>query len=494
MPSDQMSLDQRIDSWFEPVVNWLNIVLFWDPVGEYGIVDLGLDAQLPFVLLWLIVGALFFTFYLGFINLRGFAHAVDLLRGGYSKKTDPGQLTHFQALSSALSGTVGLGNIGGVAVAISLGGPGATFWMILAGFLGMSLKFAECTIGVKYRSLDAGGRVFGGPMHYLSRGLAERGYARLGKVLAVWFALMCVGGSLGGGNMYQINQAYTLSAEEMDFLQGRGFWFGVFWSFLVGVVIIGGVQRIAQVAKRVVPVMCLVYIVAAVWVIGLNIDRVDEAFAAIVRGAFDPDAMRGGVLGVLIIGVQRAVFSSEAGIGSAAIAHSAVRSKEPVSEGTVALLEPFIDTVVICTMTALVLIFAGYATGHTDMGGVELTSAAFSSVLPWFQWVLLFVVWCFCFSTMLVWSYYGLQAWNYLFGRLSGTAVVELSYKLLFLACIVVGSASTLKNVLGFSDLTIVSMSLPNIVGLMLLSGEVRAAMKDYYRRLRAGTVPRYRG
>lgn len=488
-----MSLDERIDSWFAPIVEWLEAVLFWDPVGPHGLIDLQLGTTIPFVLLWLTIGAVFFTVYLGFINVRGFRHAFALLRGGYSRRSDPGELTHFQALSSAVSGTVGLGNIAGVAVAVSLGGPGATFWMILAGFLGMSLKFAECTLGVKYRVVDAQGRVFGGPMYYLSTGLTQHGYGVLAKVLALMFALMCVGGSLGGGNMFQVNQAYRLTALEFDVLDNHGFWFGVAWALVVGSVIIGGIRRIAEVAKRIVPMMCMVYISVALVIIVYNIERFGEAMHLIISGAFTPSAVEGGIIGVLIVGLQRAAFSSEAGIGSAAIAHSAVRSKEPVSEGTVALLEPFIDTVVICTMTALVLIFTGYATGGGELEGVELTSAAFSSVFPWFKWVLLFVVWCFCFSTMLVWSYYGLQSWNYLFGRFAGTASVEMSYKLLFLFCIVLGSASTLNTVINFSDMTIIGMSLPNVIGLMLLSKEVRTEMRHYYQRLRKGTIPTYK-
>jgi AGCS family alanine or glycine:cation symporter len=487
-------MDQVINSWFEPMVKWLQPILFWDPVGEHGIVNLGLEAQMPFVVLWLLIGGLFFTLYLGFINLRGFGHALSVVRGGYSKSSDPGELTHFQTLSTALSGTVGLGNIAGVAVAMSLGGPGATFWMILAGFLGMSLKFAECTMGVKYRKLDRSGRVFGGPMHYLRDGLAKRGpvLAGLGKFLAILFALLCVAGSLGGGNMFQANQAFQLSATEFNFLQEKGFFFGLFLAFLVGLVIFGGVKRIAQVAKRLVPLMCVVYIGMATVIVFAHLDRIDEAFKAIVGGAFSPDSIKGGVIGVLILGITRAAFSSEAGVGSAAIAHSAVRSKEPVSEGTVALLEPFIDTVVVCTMTAMVLIFTGYAAGHTEVAGVELTSAAFASVVPWFKWLLLFIVWCFSFSTILVWAYYGLQSWNYLFGRFSGRPSVEMSYKILVLFCVVVGSASSLGAVLDFANMTIICMSLPNLIGLMLMSKEVRTEMLGYYQRLRENRIIRY--
>ena len=361
--------------------------------------------DIPFIVIWLVLGALFFTLRLGFINIRGFKHSLDLARGKYDDPNAPGQVTHFQALATAVSGTVGLGNIAGVAVAVSLGGAGATFWMIIAGLLGMSSKFVECTLGVKYRFINSEGRVFGGPMNYLRYGLEKRGQKGLGKFLAVFFAILAIGASFGGGNMFQANQSFVILAGEFPALVGNGFIFGVVVAILVGVVIIGGISSIAKVTGKIVPVMAAVYIIGALVVIGVNIENIGPAFSAIWDGAFSPSALKGGVIGVLIVGFQRAAFSNEAGVGSAAIAHSAAKTNHPPSEGFVALLEPFIDTVVVCTLTALVLIFTGMHEVE-GVGGVELTSSAFGSVISWFPYVLATAVFLFAFSTMISWSYY----------------------------------------------------------------------------------------
>ena len=482
-------MDQKINAFFAPLVDRLSQLLFWDPFGESGLVDLGLGVHIPFVLLWLAMGAIFFTFYLRLINIRGFRHSLSLVAGHYHDPGHPGQVSHFQALTTALSGTVGLGNIAGVAVAISIGGPGATLWMIVLGLLGMSAKFAECTMGVKYRHIDASGKVFGGPMHYLREGLDKRGMKRLGKFLAVFFAVMCIGGSLGGGNMFQANQAYQMTVSVIPALEGLGFWFGLFMAVFVGVVIIGGITSIARVTQRIVPMMCLIYLCASLYIIFINLSYIDEAFYAIYQGAFNPESMKGGIIGVIIVGLQRAAFSNEAGIGSAAIAHSAVSTREPVSEGTVALLEPLIDTVIICTMTALVLIFTGFAADSTGLNGVQLTNAAFTSQLPWFDWVLWIVVLMFAFSTQLAWSYYGIQAWNYLFGSHSGKRWVELSYSSMFLLFVVIGASSSLTAVLDFSDMMIITMAFPNLIGLIIMRKEIRSEMVSYYSRLKSKQI-----
>jgi AGCS family alanine or glycine:cation symporter len=440
---------------------------------------------IPFIVVWLVLGALFFTLRMGFINFRGFRHSIDLAKGKFDDPTAPGQVTHFQALATAVSGTVGLGNIASVAVAISLGGAGATFWMILAGLLGMSSKFVECTLGVKYRFIAKDGSVYGGPMNYLRYGLARQNKKGLGKVLAVMFAILAIGASFGGGNMFQSNQAFAGLATQFTFLDGYGFWFGVVTALLVGVVIIGGIQSIAKVTGKIVPFMASVYILAALAVIFINIENVGPAFQAIIDGAFSPSAIKGGIIGVLIVGFQRAAFSNEAGVGSAAIAHSAAKTHHPPSEGFVALLEPFIDTVVVCTLTALVLIFTGM---HEVEGiaGAQLTSDAFGSVISWFPYVLAGAIFLFAFSTMISWSYYGMRAWTYLFGR---SKAVEVAYKIIFLVFVVIGSSVSLGAVLDFSDMMILAMSFPNIIGLLLMSGEVRADLKEYWRKLKAGEL-----
>lgn len=499
------SLSEHINTFFHPIVSTIGSVLFYDPFAALGLRDpvirnedgtAVLNANgtertqsIPVVVVWLVLGGLFFTLRFKFINIWGFKHAIQLVRGDYDDPEDAGEVSHFQALTTALSATVGLGNIAGVAVAISLGGAGATFWMILAGLMGMSLKFTECTLGVKYRKIDEKGEVHGGPMHYLSTALDKRGWGSLGKILAFIFAALCIGGSFGGGNMFQANQAFAQVKGALPFLQGNGAYFGIFLAVLVGVVIIGGIKSIAKVTDKIVPFMVGLYVIVALIIIGMNISHIGLAFQEIFYGAFTPGALKGGVVGVLIVGFQRAAFSNEAGVGSASIAHSAAKTDEPVSEGVVALLEPFIDTVVVCTMTALVLIFTGYDQDTSGLGGSELTSAAFSSVFWWFQYALTIAIVLFAFSTMISWSYYGLRCWNYLFGN---SKFATISYKMLFLVFTVVGSATGLGAVLDFSDMMILGMAFPNILGLLILHGEVVEDVKNYFSKLKSGEIQKY--
>ena len=441
--------------------------------------------SIPFIVIWLVLGAIFFTIRMKFINIRGFKHSLDLAKGKYDDPNAPGNITHFQALATAVSATVGLGNIAGVAVAVSLGGAGATFWMIIAGLLGMSSKFVECTLGVKYRNITEDGRIFGGPMNYLRYGLEKRNLKGLGKFLAGFFAILGIGASFGGGNMFQANQSFEILSGQFPALDGNGFWFGIVVAVLVGVVIIGGINSIAKVTGKIVPFMAVVYVLGALTVIVVNINNIGPAFNAIIDGAFSPSALKGGVLGVLIVGFQRAAFSNEAGVGSAAIAHSAAKTNHPPSEGFVALLEPFIDTVVVCTLTALVLVFTGMHEVE-GIGGVELTSDAFASVISWFPYVLAAAVFLFAFSTMISWSYYGMRAWTYLFGRSKKS---EMIYKFLFLIFVVVGASISLGAVLVFSDMMILAMSFPNIIGLYIMSGEVREDLKEYFKKVKSGDL-----
>ncbi|WP_026915397.1 alanine/glycine:cation symporter family protein [Christiangramia portivictoriae] len=449
--------------------------------------------SIPFIVIWLILGSIFFTIRLGFVNIRGFSHSIQLAKGKYDDPDAPGRITHFQAMATAVSATVGLGNIAGVAVAISLGGAGATFWMFCAGFFAMSLKFTECTLGVKYRKIKEDGRIFGGPMNYLRYGLEKRNMKGLGKFLASLFAVLGVGASFGGGNMIQSNQAFKIVSEQLPFLEGQGFLFGVGFAILVGAVILGGINSIARVTGKVVPVMAIIYILGCAVVIGVNIENIGAAFSAIYNGAFSADALKGGFIGVLIVGLQRAAFSSEAGVGSAAIAHSATKTNNPIADGFTSLVEPFIDTMVVCTMTALVLIFTGMHEVGGGMKGVELTSDAFGSVISWFPAVLALAVFLFAFSTMVSWSYYGMRSWTYLFGQSKKS---EIIYKVLFLIFVVVGASVSLGAVLSFSDMMILAMSFPNIIGLYIMSSEVRADMENYWERLKNGELfinPKFR-
>ncbi len=506
-------ISERINDRFEPVVGQMERILFVDPLKELKMYDpkvlnesgeVVAENHIPVIILWLIFGAIFCTIAMRFVNVRGFIHAWALVRGKYSDPNDEGEVSHFQALATALSGTVGLGNIAGVAVAIAIGGPGATLWMIIAGFLGMSSKFVECTLGVKYRNIDHRGEVSGGPMYYLSKGFAQKGkfMAGFGKVLAAVFAVCVIGGSFGGGNMFQANQAFAQMSHFVPVLEGNGFWFGLVLAVLTGIVIIGGIRSIASVTDKLVPFMALLYVAVALLVIFINYQSIPAAFAEIWHGAVRPDALKGGLIGVLIMGFRRAAFSNEAGIGSAAIAHAAVKTKEPITEGLVSLLEPFIDTVVICTMTALVIVITGehhtFAGDASTSGGVQLTSSAFEHTISWFPYVLTIAVLMFAFSTMISWSYYGLKGFDYLLGgfceRCFGTRkYAKYAYQLVFLGFIIVGSSSTMNAVIDFSDMMIFAMAFPNIIGLIILAPEVRRDMQSYFRRVKSGEIKKYK-
>lgn len=481
-PSMAQGIDETINTITAPIASIIGQIVFFK-IPVFG-------AQLPLVVLWLVIGAVFFTFYLGFVSLRGFQHAIELVRGDYSNPNDAGEVSHFQALATAVSGTVGIGNIGGVAIAVTVGGAGATFWMILAGFLGMSTKFIECTLGVKYRQENPDGSVSGGPMYFMRDGLAAQGRAGLGKAMGTFYAVGIFIGALGIGNMFQSNQAYVqLNTVAGGALDGMGWLVGLILAAVVFAVIIGGIKSIASVTEKVVPFMAVLYCVFAIIVILMNGAYIPTAISNIFVGAFTAEGVAGGVLGALIIGFQRAVFSNEAGIGSASIAHSAVRTNEPVTEGYVSLLEPFIDTIVICTITALVIgttqvadpNFAGDATG------VAMTSAAFERQIVWFPYVLAIAALLFAFSTMISWSYYGLKGWTYLFGESTQTL-----YKLIFCAFVALGCMVQLGPILDISDALVFLICVPNILALYFLAPVVKAEMNSYMARIQSGEIKKY--
>jgi len=483
--SQEKGLDQRIDEAFQPVSDFFSSVIFFS-IGEN-----------PFVIYLLVGSAIFFTLYFGFPNIKYFMTSIRVVSGKYDKvekddsSSDDGEVSHFQALTTAVSGTVGNGNIAGVALAIALGGPGATFWMIVCGLMGMSLKFVECTLGVHYRDVDDDGVVYGGPMYYLTKGLKEKGFVTLGKIAAVFFAIFCIGGSFGGGNAAQANQAALVVKDLLGFESTfSGAIIGIVLATVVGIIIIGGIKRIASVTEKIVPFMALLYIVACLYILLLNFSFLDDAIALIVKEAFNPTAIGvGGVIGVLMVGFKRAAFSNEAGVGSASIAHSAVKTKYAASEGLVALLEPFIDTVVICTLTALVIItfnssgvFAYGGEGGVMIDGVMyegagITSKAFAEYIPYSDVFLTVAVVLFAVSTMISWSYYGLQSWKFLFGRGEKS---DLTYKLLFLSFVIIGSAASMNSIWAFSDAMIFAMVFPNMVGLYILFPVVKEQLTKY--------------
>ena len=474
----QDSIDQTISNIIGPIVNPIVNTVFYS-VPIFG-------TNFPLIVGWLVIAAVVFTVYFGFIQFRGFKHSIELVRGDYLDPNDAGEVTPFQALATALSGTVGLGNIAGVGVAVYLGGPGATFWMILAGLLGMASKFTECILGVHYRNEYKDGTVSGGPMYYLSKGLSEDGKAALGKFLAIFFSICCIGGALGGGNMFQANQSFAQISGIVPFFEGKGWLFGLIMAVIVGVVIIGGIKSIAKVTEKVVPFMAVVYVGSALIIIFMNIGSVGSAFSAIITGAFAPTAVAGGAIGALIQGFKRAAFSNEAGIGSASIAHSAVQTKHPVTEGYVALLEPFIDTVVICTMTSLVIIITGAWVPDSGVTGIALTSKAFETNFSGFGYVLAIAAVLFAFSTMISWSYYGLKAWTYMFGE--GKAK-EIVFKLIFCIFVVIGASMNLGPVIDFSDAMIFAMAIANIIGLYMLMPKVKVLLADYKAKLASGEI-----
>ena len=472
----------NVDAAFSSIVSAMSTVLFAK-----------LGTGVPLIIWVLVLGGIYYSFYFGWISLRGFRHSIDVIRGRYDDPNDPGEISHFQALTSALSATIGLGNIAGVAIAVSLGGPGAVFWMLLTALFGMSSKLASCTLAVMYRKIHPDGRISGGPMYYLEHGLAGKGLKSLGRVFAILFAIFAIGGALGGGNMFQVNQTIEILSTVSPAVEDYNWAFGILFALLVSLVIIGGIKRIGSVTSRIVPFMCLLYVSFSLLIILSNITQVPAMIATIFREAFSPQAMYGGFLAVLIMGVRRAAFSNEAGLGSAAFAHAAARTNEPAREGMVAMIGPFIDTIVICLMTALVCMITGVYTepqfqSSDSIVGARMTAAAFDSFLPGARYVLAIGVMLFAYSTMISWSYYGERAWEYLFGNR-----VVLIYRIIFVFFVFLGSIITLRNVLNFTDMLILSMAFPNIIGGIILSPQIKACLQDYWGRLKSGEMKRYK-
>lgn len=481
-----MSIDQQIDVLFKKLADISEATLFYGL--KFNVPDAAgvmVEKSFPLILLWLMAAGIFFTLYMWFPNLRYFRHSFNVVRGKHEEPQAEGQINNFQALMASLAGTVGLGNIAGVAVAVSVGGPGAVIWMIVMAFIGMSTKFAEVTAGVKYRRCFTNERghkdISGGPMYYLQDIFAHRGMPKLGKVLAVIFALCCIGGALGGGNMFQANQTYmqflNASGGEASWLFGKGWLFGIVLSLMTGIVIIGGIKSIANVSSYLVPIMALFYVIAGLFVILMNIHSVPEAMGVILREAFTPTAGLAGLAGAMLTGIQRASFSNEAGLGSAAIVQCTARTVEPVRQGIAAMMGPFIDTVIICLVTALVIVVSGVYQQGQGMAGVELTSNAFATAIPMAPWLLAFCVFLFAYSTLIGWAYYGVKASTFIFGE---HVAVEAIFKIVFCLFVIIGAASNLENVIRFTDAMILSMAFPNLIGLYVMAPELKRDLKKY--------------
>jgi AGCS family alanine or glycine:cation symporter len=489
VPEVSGGIDTLVESVMGPAAAALSAVVFYR-LPLFGF-------EIPWIVLWLAAAATFFTLYLGFINIRGFGLALRLVRGDFHDPAAPGEITHFRAVATAVSGTVGIGNIGGVAVAIVIGGPGAAFWLVVAGFLSMSTKLVECTLGVKYRRYNPDGTVSGGPMYYLEHYLTRRGRPGLGRSLGRFYALALVIGCLGIGNMFQSNQAYvqfvTITGGESSYFADKGWLFGIGIAALVGAVIIGGIRSIAAVAGRIVPLMAVLYVISAAAIIAMSAEHIPAAIALIVTSAFSVESVTGGMVGAIIVGFQRALFSNEAGLGSASIAHSAVQTEHPASEGLVSLLEPFIDTVVICTLSSLVIVVTASPAGLMDQGleGIALTSAAFGHHFEWAPYPLALAALLFAFSTAIAWSYYGLKAWTYLFSEHPLSANI---FKLIFCAFLAIGCMIQLKAVLDFSDAMVFLIAVPNILGLYFFAPEVKREVREFMRGVESGAVRDYHG
>lgn len=482
------SLTELCDSLFGYINGIISSVFFFNVLF---FVD---GVKVPLAVAWLVVGSVYLTFKMRFVNFRYFGHAIALTMGKYDSAESKGEVSHFSALTTALSATLGLGNIAGVTIAIATGGPGATFWIVVAGFLGMSAKFAECALAQMYRMTESDGHILGGPMLYLERGFREKGMARLGKWLAILFAVLCVLGSMGGAGSFQVNQSMSAVGEVFPFFLEHKWIYGLLMSSLVAVVIIGGLKRIAHTAEKVVPFMCALFVMMSLYILIINASQIPAAFMKIISEAFYPEAMYGGFLGVLVTGFRRAAFSNEAGMGSAAIAHSAARTEHPMQEGIVALLEPFIDTVVLCTMTALVIVITGAYNNPAYMDlihgnqGSALTSRAVGQAHWFFPYLLAVISFLFAYATIISWSYYGERAFVYLFGlRLS------LVYKIVLVVVLFLGAVTTATQIMEFGDLIILGMAFPNLLGVYLMRDRVVASLKEYGVLLKSGAIRRHR-
>ena len=476
--ANAIGIDEAIEKYFAPFSDKFSEVIF-APIEI-------LDAEVPILIFLMIATSIFCTFYFRCIGIWGFKHALSQI---FHKNDDPehkGEVSSFGALATALSGTIGLGNIAGVAIAISIGGPGAMFWMCCGAIFGMALKFCEVTLSLKYRHFNRDGSVSGGPMFYIERGFAKKGYHKLGKTLAYVFALACLPGTVGGGCMLQTNQAaqqfIVITGGENSFFAAHTWVIGLIVAILVGMVIVGGIKSIANVTSKVVPIMCIIYLAACLIIIAANFTHIPHAIYTIVKEAFEPNnSVVGGVIGSLIIGLRRSIQSNEAGVGSSPIAYAAVKTNEPVSQGFVSMLEPFLDTVVVCSMTAFVIILTGQYQNYTNgISGVELTSSAFEQVLPFFPYILAVVIILFALSTILSWAYYGQKAWTFLVGE--GNKRIKF-YQLIFCLFIIIGSSMNIKSVIDFTDATYLVMAAPNLLAIFVLIKDIKAALIDYCKR-----------
>jgi AGCS family alanine or glycine:cation symporter len=484
--NNAMSVDAFMDKYIAPVFKAISDFIFC-PISIAG-------SEVPVIILWILFAGIFFTFYFKGIAIWGFKHAIDIIAKPAEKKQDNngdcGEVSSFQALATALSGTIGIGSIAGVAISISLGGAGAAFWIFAGAILGMSIKFVEATLAVRYRRFNSDGSISGGPMHYIAHGLTRKNMRWLGQPLSVIFAILCIGGGITGGNMIQINQSAKqlvfITGGEHSFINGYTWVFGLLIAIVIGLVIVGGIKSIAKVTTVLVPTMCALYIISGLIVICVHIMDIPSAVVLIVKEAFHPTAIAGGIFGTIIIGLRRSVQANEAGTGAAAIVYATAQTKEPVSQGFVALLETFL-TGVLCLFTSLAIILSGVLKTvpiGSKIEGIELASNAFQSVISFFPYILSLIAILFALSTLISWAYYGQKAWTFLLGE--GKKRV-LTFNLIYCIFIVIGSAMDVEPVINITDAMMIAMCVPNVIVLYILAPEIKKELKKYCQKYKIG-------
>lgn len=483
-----VSVDAFMDKYIAPVSDWVADLIFLPIKYNHGDIHI----QIPIIIFWILFAGLFFTVYFKGIAIWGFKHAIDQIVK--PKKKDgssggEGEVSSFQALATALSGTIGIGSIAGVAISISIGGPGAAFWIFFGAILGMSIKFVEASLAVKYRRFNLDGSISGGPMHYIAHGLTRKNMRWLGQPLSVIFAILCIGGGITGGNMIQINQTahqiIFITGGEHSIFHGCTWIIGLTAAILIGLVVVGGIKSIAKVTTILTPTMCALYIISGLIVIGYHFMDIPAGIALIVREAFHPTAVAGGVFGTIIIGLRRSVQSNEAGTGAAAIVYATAQTKEPISQGFVALLETFL-TGILCLFTSCAIVFSG-ALENTQIGkisGIELASNAFQSVIPFFPIILSIIAVLFAMSTLISWAYYGQKAWTFLLGE--GKKRV-LTFNLIYCVFIIIGACMNVKSIIDITDAMMIAMCVPNIIVLYVLCRDVKKDLALYCRKYKVG-------
>jgi AGCS family alanine or glycine:cation symporter len=481
-----MNLDSLIDSMLSPIADKISGIIF------YSVTIHGVKVQLLVALL--MFAAFYFTLRTKFIGIWGFKHAVKLLTKNYThkdaiKRKKKGEVSSFQALTATISASAGIGNVAGSAAAVSLGGPGVIFWMVTAGFFSMALKFSEVLLGIKFREVNPDGTVAGGPMYYIKNGLKYNKYLKgFAPYLSKIYAVCCIFAMIGGWNLFQINAMTTQITEvtggKNSFFYGQSWLLGLIVAIITYFTIIGGIKAIGKFTSKVTPVMCTLYVTSAFIICLMNIGHIPSTIHLILSQAFHPKALAGGAFTCMLWGFRRAMFANESGLGTAPIAFSAVKTSKPVAQAFIAMLQPFVDTVIVGSATAFVIVVSGVYLTHTGLAGIEMTSSAFATVCPFFPILLTFMASCFVLSTMLCGSYYGVKSWNFLFGE---SIVTTRTFQIIYCIFIIIGSAMNFKSIINLSDAFTLFLAVPNLIAVFLLSDVIMKELKRYCKRYNVG-------